>query len=375
MGIIKQLFLPNQYVNSIYEIDFDKLKQLNIKGIITDLDNTLVGWDEAQPTPKVENWFKTIDEQGFKVTVVSNNNEQRVKSFCQNLKVDYIFKAQKPRGKALRRATEQMGMQKDEVVLKSFKYGAHASNLSAMIGYQLGQKYNIPVFTTDPVVVDELIDEVRHTGVPSIQRRSIFHALNQKAMARRYAALVNRAYENMNVIVIHMGGGISIGAHEKGRVIDVNEALYGEGPMAMDRSGSIPNDLLVQYMDKHQLSADEIKVQLSRESGLKAYFQTSDLREIMAKYEQDENVKLIIDTMVIQIAKVIGERAVVLKGHVDQIIFTGGMSHSVQLMDQLAKYIEWIAPISVFPGEHELITLAERAQLALNQQIKIEIYQ
>ncbi|HGH0783777.1 TPA: butyrate kinase [Staphylococcus pseudintermedius] len=259
--------------------------------------------------------------------------------------------------------------------LKSFKYGAHASNLSAMIGYQLGQKYNIPVFTTDPVVVDELIDEVRHTGVPSIQRRSIFHALNQKAMARRYAALVNRAYENMNVIVIHMGGGISIGAHEKGRVIDVNEALYGEGPMAMDRSGSIPNDLLVQYMEKHQLSVDEIKVQLSRESGLKAYFQTSDLREIMAKYEQDENVKLIIDTMVIQIAKVIGERAVVLKGHVDQIIFTGGMSYSVQLMDQLAKYIEWIAPISVFPGEHELITLAERAQLALNQQIKIEIYQ
>ncbi|EGQ0386183.1 butyrate kinase [Staphylococcus pseudintermedius] len=259
--------------------------------------------------------------------------------------------------------------------LKSFKYGAHASNLSAMIGYQLGQKYHIPVFTTDPVVVDELIDEVRHTGVTSIQRRSIFHALNQKAMARRYAALVNRAYENMNVIVIHMGGGISIGAHEKGRVIDVNEALYGEGPMAMDRSGSIPNDLLVQYMEKHQLSADEIKVQLSRESGLKAYFQTSDLREIMAKYEQDENVKLIIDTMVIQIAKVIGERAVVLKGHVDQIIFTGGMSHSVQLMDQLAKYIEWIAPISVFPGEHELITLAERAQLALNQQIKIEIYQ
>lgn len=117
MGIIKQLFLPNQYVNSIYEIDFDKLKQLNIKGIITDLDNTLVGWDEAQPTPKVENWFKTIDEQGFKVTVVSNNNEQRVKSFCQNLKVDYIFKAQKPIGKALRRATEQMGMQKDEVVV------------------------------------------------------------------------------------------------------------------------------------------------------------------------------------------------------------------------------------------------------------------
>ncbi|MEJ7540708.1 butyrate kinase [Staphylococcus intermedius] len=259
--------------------------------------------------------------------------------------------------------------------LKSFKYGAHASNLSGMIGYQLGLKYQIPVFTTDPVVVDELIDEVRHTGVPSIQRRSIFHALNQKAMARRYASLVNRSYEDINVIVIHMGGGISIGAHEKGRVIDVNEALYGEGPMAMDRSGSIPNDLIVQYMEKHQLSAEQMKVQMSRESGLKAYFHSTDLREIMVNYEQDNKVKLLIDSMVIQIAKAIGERATILKGHVDQIIFTGGMSHSVQLMEKIANYVEWIAPISVYPGEHELITLAERAQLALNEQIKIQIYQ
>lgn len=259
--------------------------------------------------------------------------------------------------------------------LKSFKYGAHASNLSAMIGYQLGQKYTIPVFTTDPVVVDELIDEVRHTGMPSIQRRSVFHALNQKAMARRYATSVNKPYEALNVIVIHMGGGISIGAHEKGRVIDVNEALYGEGPFAMDRSGSIPNDLLVEYMETHQVSAEEMKVQLSRESGLKAYFHTSDLRTIMANYEQDAKVKLIIDTMVIQIAKVIGERAAILKGNVDQIIFTGGMSHSDKLMECITNYVEWIAPISVFPGEHELITLAERAQLALNQQIKIQIYQ
>ncbi|ARJ49908.1 YqeG family HAD IIIA-type phosphatase [Staphylococcus lutrae] len=117
MGIIKRLFLPNQYVNSIYEIDLDKLKALNITGIITDLDNTLVGWDEAEPTPKVKTWFEQLDEKGFKVTIVSNNNAQRVQSFCRDLKVDYIFKAQKPRGKSLRRAMQQMALQQHETVV------------------------------------------------------------------------------------------------------------------------------------------------------------------------------------------------------------------------------------------------------------------
>ncbi|MBA8771665.1 MULTISPECIES: YqeG family HAD IIIA-type phosphatase [Staphylococcus] len=117
MGIIKRLFLPNQYVKSIHEIDFDELHALNIKGVITDLDNTLVGWDEADPTPKVQEWFKGLEDRNMKVTIVSNNNEKRVKSFCQNLNVDYIFKAKKPRGKSLRRATHQMGLEKDTVVV------------------------------------------------------------------------------------------------------------------------------------------------------------------------------------------------------------------------------------------------------------------
>ncbi|ARJ51920.1 butyrate kinase [Staphylococcus lutrae] len=258
--------------------------------------------------------------------------------------------------------------------LKQFKYGTHASNLSAMIGYQLGQKYHIPVFTTDPVVVDELIDEVRYTGIPEIKRRSIFHALNQKAVARQYAKKTNQSYESLNVIVIHMGGGISIGAHEQGRVIDVNEALYGEGPMATDRAGSLPNDLLISYMETHQLSVEDVKYKLSRHSGLKAYFNTTDLKQLMTRYDEPE-VKIIIDAMIVQIAKAIGERAAVLKGQVDQIIFTGGMSHSTMLVDAIAKYIDWIAPITVFPGEHEMDTLAECAQSALKQEIKIQTYQ
>lgn len=115
--MIKRLFLPNQYVKSIYEIDFDELQKRRIKGVITDLDNTLVGWDEAEPTPKVKNWFKALDEKGIQVTVVSNNNEKRVKSFCQSLNVDYIFKARKPLGKSLRKASSQMGLNHDEVVV------------------------------------------------------------------------------------------------------------------------------------------------------------------------------------------------------------------------------------------------------------------
>ncbi len=258
--------------------------------------------------------------------------------------------------------------------LKSFDYGAHAANLSAMIGYRLGQKYHIPVFTTDPVVVDELIDEARVTGIPDIQRRSVFHALNQKAMARKYAKSTNKNYEDVHVIVAHMGGGISIGAHQQGRVIDVNEALYGEGPMAMDRAGSIPNDLLITYMESNQLSAEKLNAILSRESGLTAYFGTSNLKEIMMSYDTDEKVRLFIGAMALQISKVIGERAAILKGKVDQIILTGGMSYNEQLVELISTYVDWIAPISVYAGEHEMTTLADQSQRAFNQEISIQTY-
>lgn len=148
--------------------------------------------------------------------------------------------------------------------LKSFKYGFHASNLSGIIGYTFAKELNIQAYIVDPVVVDELIPEARITGIKGIERRSIFHALNQKSVAKQYAADTNKAYEDINVIVAHLGGGISVGAHRKGRVIEVNDGLLGEGPFSPERAGSIPNDALIKWVIDHDLNAKEANNELSK---------------------------------------------------------------------------------------------------------------
>lgn len=258
--------------------------------------------------------------------------------------------------------------------LKSFNYGIHASNLSGIIGYELGQNHQVPVFTSDPVVVDELIDAVRYTGIPGVQRKSIFHALNHKATARRYAQDVNQSYDNLNLIVIHMGGGVSVAAHAQGNVIDVNEALYGEGPMALNRSGSIPNDELLAYQAEHAYSIDQMKRLFSAQSGLQAYVGSSDFKWIMEQYETDLQTRRVINAFAIQIAKAIGERAALLQGNVDQILFTGGMSYSASFIPLIKPYIEWIAPVSTYPGEFEMQALAENASRALQGDIPVNTY-
>lgn len=258
--------------------------------------------------------------------------------------------------------------------LASGHYGLHASNLSGMIGYQLSKAYDIPVYTTDPVVVDELLDEVRYTGIPSVARKSIFHALNHKAVARRYAQDTHQTYENVNVIVVHMGGGISIAAHRQGRVVDVNEALYGEGPMALTRAGSVPNDLLLQFAQQHNYSVAEMKDHLSRHTGIKAYTGTTDFKEIMSQYETNPTITQLIDALVIQIAKTIAARAAVLQGQVDQILLTGGLSYSDLFVTHIKEYVEWIAPIRVYAGEYEMVTLAEQAYHAYHRKIPVHTY-
>lgn len=258
--------------------------------------------------------------------------------------------------------------------LKTFKFGSHASNLSAIIGYELGKEYHCPVFISDPVVVDELIPEVRVTGLPEIQRKSIFHALNHKAVARQYAKDIHKHYEELNLIVIHMGGGVSVAAHKKGKVIDVNEALYGEGPMALNRSGTLPNDALIDYQMNHQLNNEAMKKRFASTSGLQAYTGSSDFKWIMTKYNTDAKIKLVIDAFAIQIAKAIGERAALLQGNVDQILFTGGMSYSEAFIQLLRPFIEWIGAITVYPGEFEMQALADNAHHALNGTIPINMY-
>lgn len=242
--------------------------------------------------------------------------------------------------------------------LKTFKYGFHASNLSGLIGHELAEKLKIKAYIVDPVVVDELIPEARITGIEGIERKSIFHALNQKSVAKQYAKDNNEVYENVNVIVAHLGGGISIGAHKNGRVVEVNDGLLGEGPFSPERAGSIPNDALIKWVKENNFTVEEANNQLSKSSGLLSYFGTNDCREVEKMMnEGNKEAKLILDAMAYQIAKSISACAVPLEGKVDQIIITGGLSYSEYLVNKVKKYVSWLQNVTIYKGEKEMQAL------------------
>ena len=243
--------------------------------------------------------------------------------------------------------------------LTSGKYGDHASNLSGILAAEFAGDYNIEAVITDPVVVNELCIQAQYTGIKGIRRTSIFHALNQKAVARKYAAGINKNYEDLNLIVIHMGGGITVGAHHLGRVIDVNNGLNGDGPMSPTRAGSLPVNGLLKYLDRHNLSHQEINKLISKQGGLLSHLNTEDVRDIVAAVEKgDTHSAEVLEAMAFQIGKEIGAKAAVLHGQVDQIIFTGGVSRSEYVMDLIKPYISFLAPITVYPGELEMEALA-----------------
>ncbi|WP_394876934.1 butyrate kinase [Mammaliicoccus lentus] len=242
--------------------------------------------------------------------------------------------------------------------LKTFKYGFHASNLSGLIGYELSKKFKIKAYIVDPVVVDELIPEARITGIKGIERKSIFHALNQKSVAKQYAEDNNKVYDDINVIVAHLGGGISVGAHKKGRVVEVNDGLLGEGPFSPERAGSIPNDALIKWVKENNFTVEEANNQLSKSSGLLSYFGTNDCREVVRMInEGNKEAKLVLDAMAYQIAKSISSCAVPLEGEVDQIIITGGLSYSEYLVNKVKKYVSWLQNVTIYKGEKEMQAL------------------
>ncbi|KXZ39024.1 butyrate kinase [Alkalithermobacter thermoalcaliphilus JW-YL-7 = DSM 7308] len=251
----------------------------------------------------------------------------------------------------------------NEEMIKDLKVGVlgeHASNLGGIIAKEIAQKAGCEAFIVDPVVVDELQDVARISGMPEIERKSIFHALNQKATARRFAKEVNKSYDEVNVIVAHMGGGISVGAHEKGRVIDVANALDGEGPFSPERSGGLPVGDLAKMCFSGKYTLDEIKKMIKGKGGLVAYLGTNDAREVTKMIEEgNEKAKLIFEAMAYQVAKEIGSCAAVLKGKVDAIILTGGIAYSEMFVNWIKERVSFIAEVKVYPGEDEMIALAQ----------------
>ena len=239
----------------------------------------------------------------------------------------------------------------------------HACNLGALIAYEISAGIpNCRAFIADPVVVDELDDVARITGIPEIQRISIFHALNQKAIARRYAAEHGKKYEELNLIVAHLGGGVSVGAHHNGRVIDVNNALDGEGPMSPERAGSIPAGQLVEMCFEGKYSKAEIKKMLCGKGGMVAHLNSNNAQAIdEAARNGDEKASAIAKAMMYQVAKYIGSMHAALCCKTEAVLVTGGIAYNEYFMNVLKEYAGGIAPIFIYPGEDELGALAENA--------------
>ncbi len=260
--------------------------------------------------------------------------------------------------------------------LKVGVLGEHASNLGGLIADNIALSLpNAKAYIADPVVVDEMNDVARISGHPAFERMSIFHALNQKAIGRAYARDINKKYEDCNLIVAHLGGGISVGAHEKGRVIDVNNALDGEGPFSPERSGTLPAGALAKLCFSGKYTLNDVKKMIKGDGGLVAHMGTNDAYEIELKAKDgDAKAKLIQDAMSYQVAKSIGEMATVLKGKVDGILLTGGIAHNKDLVEYVREMVEFIAPLAVFPGEDEMQALAMNGYMVLNNEVTPKIY-
>ncbi len=243
--------------------------------------------------------------------------------------------------------------------LKKSERGEHASNLGGLIAYELCKASGKPAFIVDPVVVDEFEPVARISGHPDIERRSIFHALNQKAMARKAASDLGKPYSALNLVVAHLGGGISVGAHRKGRVIDVNDALSGEGPFSPERSGGLPAAQLVELVYSNKYTKEELKKTMLGKGGMVAYLQSNDMMAIEKKaIAGEEPEKSLHAAMAYQISKEIGSYAAVLKGEVDAIVLTGGIAYDPLLMKLIKERVSWIADVMIYPGEEELSALA-----------------
>jgi butyrate kinase len=254
--------------------------------------------------------------------------------------------------------------------------GQHASNLGGLIADDIARLLpNAKAYIADPVVVDELEDVARFTGLPRLRRISIFHALNQKATARSYSRLLNRRYEDLNLIIAHMGGGISIGAHKNGRVIDVNQALDGEGPFSPERSGTLPVGQLAKLCFEKDMTLEQVEKMINGLGGYVAYFGTNNAYEIeLMAIEGDEKARLIQDAMSYQIAKTIGAMATVLNGKVDGIILTGGIANNPMVCEYIKKMVSFIAPVIIYPGEDEMHALAMNGLMLLKGEIEAREY-
>ena len=253
---------------------------------------------------------------------------------------------------------------------------SHACNLGCLIAAELaGRLPGCRAFIADPGVVDELEEVARVTGSPLMPRITIWHALNQRAIARRHAASQGKRYEDLNLIVCHLGGGISVGAHRKGRAVDVPNALDGEGPFSPERAGTLPAGQLIDLCFSGRYTKEELKRRISGRAGLVAHLGTTDVAEVVRRIDGgDSHAALVLDAMIYQTAKAVGGAAVALEGKADAILLTGGIAHSGYVTERLTRRVSFLAPVFVYPGEDELEALAMNALGALRGELAVREY-
>lgn len=316
------------------------------------------------------NFSKIIDQYEFRKNMILNTLDYEGINIS---KLDAVC----GRG-GLLRPIEGGTYKVNDAMLEDLKIGyagEHASNLGGIIAYEIATGLNIPSFIVDPVVVDELNDIARYSGVPEIPRRSIFHALNQKAVARKVAQDINKPYDQANIIITHMGGGITVGAHKGGRVIDVNNGLHGDGPFSPERAGTVPAGDLVSLCFSGEFYREEVMKKLVGHGGLVAYLDTNDALEVEKRIEKgDKEASDVYDAMAYQIAKEIGSMSAVLNGKVDAIALTGGLAYGKDFVATISERVKWIADVHVYPGENELQALTEGTLRVLNNEEEAKEY-
>lgn len=259
--------------------------------------------------------------------------------------------------------------------LRTCKYGSHASNLGALIAHELAQPLNRSAYIVNPVSVDEIEDIARVSGLKGIDRTSVFHVLNQKAIARRFAKSINKPYEKLSIIVCHLGGGISVGLHKNGKVVDVNNALGGDGPFSPERCGTVPSYPLVDICFSGQYTKDEVKKMLVGKGGLVSYLGTSNGLEIDKRIKNgDKEAEFYFQAMAYNVVKEIGSLYFVAGGHIDGIVVTGGLAYNHFFIEYMQSLINPIKPITVYPGEDEMRALAEGTLMVLQQHEKSQVY-
>ncbi|SHK70620.1 butyrate kinase [Desulforamulus aeronauticus] len=252
--------------------------------------------------------------------------------------------------------------------------GEHASNLGAVIAYHLAQSVNIPSYIVDPVAVDEMEPVARLSGHPELPRISLSHALNMKAVARKVARDLGKSYEDMNFLIAHLGGGISVTPHRRGQMIDVNNANH-EGPFSPERCGTLPSAQLIKLCYAGKYTEKEMLTKVLKEGGLYAYLRTKDAREAEKRMtEGDAQARLVLEAMCYQVAKEIGAMSTVLAGQVDRIVLTGGLAHSQFITEEITRRVSFIAPVTLVPGEEEMEALALGALRVLKKEETAKIY-